>query len=53
MTKIMTVYVAFDRLKNTDLSINNECTVSPKAYKMGGSRTFLEKLMIKLQLMNF
>jgi len=42
MTKIMTVYAAFDRLKNTDLSINNECIVSAKAYKMGGSRTFLE-----------
>ena len=42
MTKIMTVYAAFDRLKNTDLSIENECVVSPKAYKMGGSRTFLE-----------
>jgi len=42
MTKIMTVYAAFDRLKNTELSINNECTVSSKAYKMGGSRTFLE-----------
>ena len=42
MTKIMTVYAAFDRLKNTDLSIENECLVSAKAYKMGGSRTFLE-----------
>ena len=42
MTKIMTVYAAFDRLKNTDLSIENECVVSAKAYKMGGSRTFLE-----------
>jgi len=42
MTKIMSVYAAFDRLKNTELSINNECTVSAKAYKMGGSRTFLE-----------
>ena len=42
MTKIMTVYAAFDRIKNTDLSINNECVVSAKAYKMGGSRTFLE-----------
>ena len=42
MTKIMTVYAAFDRLQNTDLSINNKCNVSPKAYKMGGSRTFLE-----------
>jgi len=42
MTKIMTVYAAFDRIKNTDLSIKNECLVSAKAYKMGGSRTFLE-----------
>jgi len=42
MTKIMTVYAAFDRIKNTNLSINNECIVSAKAYKMGGSRTFLE-----------
>ena len=42
MTKIMTVYVAFDRLKQTNLSINAQCTISPKAYKMGGSRTFLE-----------
>ena len=42
MTKIMTVYVAFDRIKNTDFSITNKCRVSPKAYKMGGSRTFLE-----------
>lgn len=42
MTKIMTVYAAFDRLKNTNLSIENECVVSAKAYKMGGSRTFLE-----------
>ena len=42
MTKIMTIYVAFDRIKNTNFSINNKCIVSPKAYKMGGSRTFLE-----------
>ena len=42
MTKIMTVYVAFDRLIKTDLSINDKCIISPKSYKMGGSRTFLE-----------
>ncbi len=42
MTKIMTVYAAFDRIKNTNFSITNECRISPKAYKMGGSRTFLE-----------
>ena len=42
MTKIMTTYAAFDRIKNTDLSIEHVCNISPKAYKMGGSRTFLE-----------
>ena len=42
MTKIMTVYAAFDRINNTDLSFEQICNISPKAYKMGGSRTFLE-----------
>ena len=42
MTKIMTVYAAFDRLQKTDLSIKDTCIISPKAYKMRGSRTFLE-----------
>ena len=42
MTKIMTVYAAFDRLKKTKLSITDLCKISAKAYKMGGSRTFLE-----------
>ena len=42
MTKIMTVYAAFDRLKNTALSIEDACIISPRAFKMGGSRTFLE-----------
>ena len=42
MTKIMTAYVVFDRINNTSLSIDDRCTVSPKAYRMGGSRSFLE-----------
>ena len=42
MTKIMTVYIAFDRLKNTNLSIEDNCNISSKSYKMGGSRMFLE-----------
>ena len=42
MTKIMSVYIAFDRIQNSDLSITSKCRVSPKAYKMGGSRMFLE-----------
>ena len=42
MTKILTVYVVFDRIINTSLSLNDKCPVSSKAYKMGGSRMFLE-----------
>jgi len=42
MTKILTVYVAFDRLNKTQLSIDDICIISSNAYKMGGSRTFLE-----------
>ena len=42
MTKIMTVYAVFDRINNTDLTIEDTCTVSAKAYRTGGSRTFLE-----------
>ena len=33
LTKIMTVYVAFARIKNTNLSIQDQCIISPKAYK--------------------
>ena len=54
MTKIMTVYVAFDQLNNTNLTLESICNVSPKAYKMKGSRTFLEidtKVTIKDLLM--
>ena len=42
MTKIMTVYVAFDRIENSNLSLKSLCRVSAKARKMKGSRTFLE-----------
>ena len=42
MTKIMTVYAVFDRIKNTSLSIEDECNVSARAYRMGGSRMFIE-----------
>ena len=42
MTKIMTVYAAFYRINNTNLTIEDTCTVSAKAYRTGGSRTFLE-----------
>lgn len=42
MTKIMTVYAVFDRLSNTGLSLTDKCTVSKKAFKIGGSSMFLE-----------
>ena len=42
MTKIMTSYAVFDRIKSTDLTIEDKCLVSAKAYKMRGSRMFLE-----------
>lgn len=42
MTKIMTVYIAFDRILNTDMGLDFPCNISARAYKMGGSRTFLE-----------
>ena len=42
MTKIMTVYVIFDHIINSNLSLDDICTVSPQAYRMGGSRMFLE-----------
>ena len=42
MAKIMTVYLLFDRLKNGGLSMDDTFLVSEKAWKKGGSRTFLE-----------
>ena len=42
MTKIMTIYIVFDRLINTNLTLDDTCRISPKAYKMKGSRTFIE-----------
>ena len=42
MTKIMTSYIVFDRIKNTNLSLDDEFIISSKAYKKGGSRMFVE-----------
>ena len=42
LTKIMTIYTVFDRITNTSLSIEDTCNVSPRAYRIGGSRMFLE-----------
>lgn len=42
LTKIMTVYIAFDRLKKGELRPEEEVVVSERAWRTGGSRMFLE-----------
>jgi D-alanyl-D-alanine carboxypeptidase (penicillin-binding protein 5/6) len=42
MAKIMTVFVAFQRIVDGSLKMDDEFVVSTKAWKKGGSRTFLE-----------
>ena len=41
MAKIMTVYIAFSRIAEGSLSMDDSFIVSEKAWKMGGSRSFL------------
>ncbi len=42
MTKMMTVYLAFEGLKKERLHLEDQFSVSEEAWKMGGSRMFLE-----------
>ena len=42
MAKIMTVFVAFQRIADGQLEMDDKFTISEKAWKKGGSRTFLE-----------
>jgi serine-type D-Ala-D-Ala carboxypeptidase (penicillin-binding protein 5/6) len=42
MSKLMTAYMIFDRLKGGRLKLDDEVTVSERAWKMGGSQMFLE-----------
>ena len=42
MTKMMTVLVAFEKIKNGTLAIDQEFLISKKAWKMGGSKMFIE-----------
>ncbi len=42
MSKIMTVYMVFDRLKEGRLSFDHTLPVSEKAWRMGGSKMFVE-----------
>jgi D-alanyl-D-alanine carboxypeptidase (penicillin-binding protein 5/6) len=42
MTKIMTAYVASDQIANELISIDDEVLISEKAWRMEGSRMFIE-----------
>lgn len=42
MAKIMTSYVVFSRIKDASLALEDQIIVSEKAWKMGGSRSFLK-----------
>ena len=42
MAKVMTSYIVFDRIKDKSLSMSDTFLVSDKAWRMGGSRSFLE-----------
>jgi len=42
LTKIMTAYVAFKEIKAGNIKLDDEITVSEKAWRMGGSRMFIE-----------
>ena len=42
MAKVMTAYIVFDKLKEGSLQMSDTFLVSNKAWRMGGSRSFLE-----------
>jgi D-alanyl-D-alanine carboxypeptidase (penicillin-binding protein 5/6) len=42
MSKIMTAYMVFDRLKEGSLKLEDTLPVSEKAWRMGGSKMFVE-----------
>jgi D-alanyl-D-alanine carboxypeptidase (penicillin-binding protein 5/6) len=42
LTKIMTAYVVFEELKQENISMQDKVRVSEKAWRMGGSKMFIE-----------
>ncbi len=42
MTKMMTVYLVFERLRDGRLSLDDELSVSEKAWRKGGSKMFID-----------
>ena len=50
LTKLMTSYVVFQRIKEEFITLEDDVKISEKAWKTGGSRSFIEVgKMIKLQ----
>jgi D-alanyl-D-alanine carboxypeptidase (penicillin-binding protein 5/6) len=50
LTKLMTSYVVFKRIKEEFISLDDEVKISEKAWKTGGSRSFIEVgKLIKLE----
>ncbi len=42
LSKLMTIYMAFEQLKSGKLSLDDKYVVSRKAWRMGGSKMFVE-----------
>lgn len=42
LTKLMTAYLVFDALKNKRITLEQTFTISPRAWRMEGSRMFIE-----------
>lgn len=42
MSKVMSMYMVFDALKNGRIKLDDTCTVSQKAWEMQGSKMFVE-----------
>lgn len=42
ITKLMTTYIVFDEIKKGNLALTDMVTVSEKAWRMGGSKMFIE-----------
>lgn len=53
ITKLMTTYIAFDAIKQGTMALDDDVRISKKAWKMGGSKMFVEvdhKVSVKLLL---
>jgi D-alanyl-D-alanine carboxypeptidase (penicillin-binding protein 5/6) len=50
MTKLMTIYLVYERLKNGRLKLDDELPVTEKAWRMGGSKMFVQVgTMVKVE----